>query len=198
MSTPTHPTITPERTALLAMDFQNGIVPHAPDADALVERVKGAIADVRAAGGTIAYVRVAFTENDWAAIPETNKTFTTVAAGKMLHHEDTATQIDERITPEHGDIVVRKTRYGSASTTDLHQQLTDRGIDTLVLAGISTSGVVLSTLIDAADRDYRVYVLSDGIADPDPKTHQVLLDIVFPSRAHVIDTTALRGLLQSA
>ncbi|WTU53554.1 cysteine hydrolase [Streptomyces sp. NBC_00057] len=41
-------------------------------------------------------------------------------------------------------------RYGSASTTDLHQQLTDRGIGTLVLAGISTSGVVLSTLIDAA------------------------------------------------
>ncbi|MFD7752005.1 MFS transporter [Streptomyces sp. NPDC059757] len=198
VSTPTRPSITPERTALLAMDFQNGIVPLAPDADALVERVKGAIADVRAAGGTIGYVRVAFTENDWAAVPETNKAFTAVAAGKMLHHEDTATQIDERIAPEHGDIVVRKIRYGSASTTDLHQQLTDRGIDTLVLAGISTSGVVLSTLMDAADRDYRVYVLSDGIADPDPRTHQVLVDNVFPSRAHVIDTTGLRGLLGSA
>ncbi|MFJ8314004.1 MULTISPECIES: cysteine hydrolase family protein [unclassified Streptomyces] len=198
MSTPALPTITPERTALLAMDFQNGIVPLAPDSDALVERVKGAIAHVRAAGGTIGYVRVAFTEDDWASVPETNKTFSAVAAAKMLHHEDAATQIDERIAPEEGDIVVRKIRIGSASTTDLHQQLRDRGIDTLILSGISTSGVVLSTLNDAADRDYRVYVLSDGVADPDPETHRVLLDKVFPSRAHLIDTATLRELLQSA
>ncbi|MEU2872188.1 cysteine hydrolase [Streptomyces olivoreticuli] len=198
MSTPALPTITPERTALLAMDFQNGIVPLAPDADALVERVKGAIADVRAVGGTIGYVRVAFTEDDWAAVPETNGSFTAIAAAKRLHHEDAAALIDERIAPERGDIVVRKIRYGAASTTDLHRQLTDRGIDTLVLAGISTSGVVLSTLIEAADLDYRVYVLSDGIADPDPETHRVLLDKVFPSRAHVIDTTGLRELLPSA
>ncbi|MFE4367769.1 MFS transporter [Streptomyces sp. NPDC056835] len=198
MSSPALPTIAPERTALLAMDFQNGILSLASDPDALVERVRGAIADVRTAGGTIGYVRVAFTEDDWAAVPDTNKTFTTVAAAKMLHHEDATAQIDERIAPEDGDIVVRKIRHGSVSTTDLHEQLSDRGIDTLVLAGISTSGVVLSTLIDAADRDYRVYVLSDGIADRDPETHRVLVDKVFPSRAHVIDTAGLRELLRSA
>ncbi|MFG2479582.1 cysteine hydrolase family protein [Streptomyces fagopyri] len=198
MSTTTLHTIVPERTALLAMDFQNGIVPLAPDSDALVERVRGAIADVRAAGGTIGYVRVAFTEDDWTRVPETNKAFTAVAAAKMLHHEDSATRIDERITPEDGDIVVRKIRFGSGSTTDLHQQLSDRGIDTLVLTGISTSGVVLSTLIDAADRDYRVVVLADGVADPDPETHRVLLDNVFPTRAHILDIAGLRELLRSA
>ncbi|MFJ9031381.1 hypothetical protein ACIRQP_23195 [Streptomyces sp. NPDC102274] len=53
MSSPALPTTAPERTALLAMDFQNWILSLASDADALVERVKGAIADVRAAGGTI-------------------------------------------------------------------------------------------------------------------------------------------------
>ncbi|MFF8731541.1 cysteine hydrolase family protein [Streptomyces sp. NPDC015171] len=198
MSTPDLPTINPERTALLAMDFQNGIVPLAPDADALVERVKGAIADVRAAGGTIGYVRVAFTEDDWAAVPETNKAFAAVAGAKMLHHEDPVTQIDERITPEDGDIVVRKIRFGSVSTTDLHEQLSERGIDTLILTGISTSGVVLSTLIDTADRDYRVLVLTDGVADSDPETHRVLIDKVFPSRAHLLDSTQLHDLLRSA
>lgn len=185
------------------MDFQNGIVSRAPDADALVERVKGAIADgtvgyVRAAGGTVGYVRVAFTEDDWTAVPDTNKVFSAVAAAKMLHHEDPATRIDERITPEDGDIVVRKIRFGGVSTTDLHRQLSERGIDTLVLAGISTSGVVLSTLVDVADRDYRVFVLTDGVADPDPETHRVLVDKVFPSRAHLIDTTRLRELLRPA
>jgi len=198
MTTHTVPAIVPERTALLAMDFQNGILPLAPEPDALVGRVKGAIADVRAAGGAIGYVRVAFTEDDWTAIPETNKTFSAVAAAQLLHHEDSATRIDERIAPEDGDIVVRKVRIGAGSTTDLHQQLRDRGIDTLILAGISTSGVVLSTLNDATDRDYRVYVLSDGVADSDPEIHRVLVDKVFPSRAHVIDTAHLRELLRAA
>ncbi|MCO6003514.1 MFS transporter [Actinoallomurus purpureus] len=198
VSTTAAPTIDPKRTALLAMDFQNGIVAHVPDPEALIERVNGAITKVRAAGCTIGYVRVAFTEDDWAAVPETNKTFAAAAAAKMLHHEDTTTQINERITPQEGDIVVRKVRFGGISTTDLDQQLRDRGIDTLVLSGISTSGVVLSTLIDAADRDYRVYVLSDGVADPDTEAHEVLMNNVFPSRAHVIDTTQLHELLRSA
>ena len=194
----TIPALDPQKTALLAMDFQNGIVSQIPDADALVERVGGAIADVRAAGGTIGYVRVAFTEDDWAAVPENNKSFSAAAAAKMLHHEDAATQIDARITPEDDDIVVRKIRYGAGSTTDLHQQLRDRDIDTLILSGISTSGVVLSTLIDVADRDYRVYVLTDGIADSDPEVHRILVDKVFPSRAHLIDTTQLSELRKAA
>ncbi|MEV2214895.1 cysteine hydrolase [Streptomyces sp. NPDC050997] len=192
------PALDPQRTALLAMDFQYGIIDHIPGADALVERVGGAIADVRAAGGTIGYVRVAFTDDDWAAVPETNKSFSAVAAAKMLNHEEAATQIDVRIAPEDGDIVVRKIRYGAGSTTDLHQQLRDRDIDTLILSGISTSGVVLSTLIDVADRDYRVYVLTDGIADPDPEVNRILTNDVFPSRAHLIDTTQLPELLKAA
>jgi nicotinamidase-related amidase len=179
------------------MDFQNGIIGHVPDAGVLVERVSGAIADVRAAGGTIGYVRVAFTDDDWAAVPESNKSFSAVAAAKMLHHEEAATQIDARIAPEDGDIVVRKIRYGAGSTTDLHQQLRDRDIDTLILSGISTSGVVLSTLIDVADRDYRVYVLTDGVADPDPEVNRILVNDVFPSRAHLIDTTQLPELLRA-
>lgn len=198
MTAPVLPTIDPKRTALLAMDFQNGIVASVAEPDALVERVGGAIADVRATGGTIGYVRVAFTEDDWAAVPATNKTFSGVAAAKTMHHEDATTQIDERIAPEDGDIVVRKTRFGPGSTTDLHQQLRDRDIDTLILSGISTSGVVLSTLIDAADRDYRVYVLTDGVADHHPDVHRILLDHLFPSRAHLIDTAQLAELLKAA
>ncbi|MEU3029117.1 cysteine hydrolase family protein [Streptomyces incarnatus] len=192
------PALDPARTALLAMDLQGGILPLVPEPDALVERVKGAIADVRAAGGTIGYVRVAFTEDDWAAIPETNKSFSPLAAAKRNHHEDPDTQVDARIAPEDGDIVVRKVRIGAASTTDLYERLRERGIDTLVLSGISTSGVVLSTLTDAADRDYRVIVLSDGVADRDQEVHRVLLEKVFPMRSYVIDIARLRELLRAA
>jgi nicotinamidase-related amidase len=56
----------------------------------------------------------------------------------MMHHEDPSTAIHDALAPQPGDIVVRKTRVGAMSTTDLDRQLRDRGIDTLVLAGIST------------------------------------------------------------
>ncbi|MFC8075661.1 cysteine hydrolase family protein [Streptomyces sp. NPDC057307] len=198
MSATPLPAIVPERTALLAMDFQNGTVPRAPEPDALIDRIKGAIADVRAVGGTIGHVRAGFTEDEWAAVPETNKHFTAVVAAKRLHHEDALTQIDARVAPEDGDIVVRKIRVGAGSTTDLHEQLGARGIDTLILAGLSTSGVVLSTFMDAIDRDYRVFILSDGGADLDPEVHRVLVEKVFPNRGgYVIDTAELRELLKS-
>lgn len=192
------PAIDPKRTALLVMDVQNGIVGSIAEPDALLDRVEGAIADVRAVGGTIGYVRVAFTEDDWAAVPETNTNFHQLAKARGMHHQDASAQIHDRIAPADGDIVVNKTRIGGMSTTDLHQQLTGRGIDTLVLAGISTSGVVLSTLGEAVDRDYRVFVLSDGVADHRDDVHDILLNTVFPSRSHVIDSAALRGLLQPA
>jgi nicotinamidase-related amidase len=190
------PAVDPARTALLAMDFQSSITDPLPQADELIARVSRAIDDVREAGGTIGYVRVAFTEQDWEDIPETNKAFAAAGKGKVLHHQDPVTAVDPRIAPRDGDIEVRKTRFGGMSTTDLDEQLRARGIDTLVLSGVTTSGVVLSTLLDAADRDYRVYVLSDGVADYDPEAHSTLIAKVFPSRAHLITTDELRTLVR--
>ena len=194
MTTPA-PALDPERTALLVMDFQQGVLQRIPGLEPLLGRVQRAIADVRDHGGTIAYVRVAFTEEDWAAIPAANLVFAQAAQNRLMHEEDPATAIHDSLAPQPGDIVVRKTRVGAMSTTDLDRQLRDRGIDTLVLAGISTSGVVLATLVEAADRDYRLYVLSDGTEDPGEQTRDVLLGKVFPRRAQVIDTATLRALL---
>ena len=56
----------------------------------------------------------------------------------------------------------------------------------LVLSGISTSGVVLSTLRQAADLDYGLTVLSDACGDPDPEVHDVLVDKVFPRQSVVL------------
>jgi nicotinamidase-related amidase len=189
------PALDPKRTALLVMDFQQGVLQRMPGLEPLLARVRGAIANMRDHGGTIGYVRVAFTDEDWAAIPPANQIFAQAAQNRMMHDEDPSTAIHDSLGPQPGDIVVRKTRVGAMSTTDLDRQLRGRGIDTLVLAGISTSGVVLSTLIEAADRDYRLYVLSDGTEDPDEQARDVLLGRIFPRRAQVIDTATLRGLL---
>jgi nicotinamidase-related amidase len=54
------------------------------------------------------------------------------------------------------------------------------------LTGIVTSGVVLSTLREAADKDYRITVLSDGCADRETEVHEFLINRIFPRQADVI------------
>ncbi|HEX3976624.1 MAG TPA: cysteine hydrolase [Solirubrobacteraceae bacterium] len=192
------PTIDARHTALLVMDYQQGIVGMIDDSDALLARAVEAIDLVRARGGHVGYVRVAFTAADLQNIPPTSRMGARIASGPEAFMDDSAaTQIDERVAPRQDDIVVRKSRVGAFSTTDLAQQLADRGIDTLILAGISTSGVVLSTVRDGSDRDYALYVLSDATADPDPSVHACLMEKVFPRQADVITVAQLDGLLSA-
>jgi nicotinamidase-related amidase len=186
--------IDPSRTALLIMDYQNGVIPMAPDPEELLAGARQAIDLIRARGGTIGYVRVGFA--DVSEIGGTMGQRIGAAALENFHADHPNTQIHAAVAPEAGDIVVRKTRVGPFGSTDLHEQLQERGIDTLVLAGISTSGVVLSTVRDAHDRDYRLIVLADLCADRDAEVHEVLIGKVFPRQAEVISSTELHGLLK--
>ena len=190
----TVPPIDPATTALLVMDYQPGIIGRLPDPDAQLARAERALATMRTRGGHVGYVRVAFTDGDLDAMPETSAMRRALArpeAAAALHADSPHTQVHERLAPRDGDIVVRKVRVGAFSTTDLADQLRARGVDTLVLAGLSTSGVVLSTVRDGADRDFRIYVLSDASADPDAEVHEFLTTRVFPRQAEVITTDEL-------
>jgi len=190
------PAIDPRHSALLVMDYQAGIVGRIAEADELLARMRAAIDVARERGMTVGYVRVALTDEERDAVPERNKTFSALASlGSGMQADAPETAIHDALAPEPGDIVVRKQRVGPFSTTDLADQLAERGIDTLVLGGISTSGVVLSTVRHAADADYRLYVLSDATADTDPEVHQVLMTKVFPRQAWVITTDELAELL---
>ncbi len=190
-------TIDPKSAALLVMDYQNGIIGMVEDGDELVAIARNLIRTFREHGGTVGYVRVGFTAADYAAMPPTSgmAANATPERREYLMADNPATQIHDALAPQAGDIVVRKVRVGAFSTTDLHEQLKARGIDTLVLAGISTSGVVHLTVLDAFDRDYRVIVLSDACADPDPEVHRFLLDHVFTKRGEVIEVRELHSLL---
>lgn len=199
--TTTTPALDPSTTALLVMDYQQGILaslPGPPDPEALLSRMADTIAYMRKRGATIAHVRVGFTEADWAAIPPANKTFSFISRQRLMHYADPATDFHDKLAPEANDITVRKTRYGALSTTDLDRQLRDRGITTLIITGLTTSGVVLSTVTDAADRDYQLYILSDAVTDPDPQAHEVLMTSIFPRLAHIIDTAELHSLLHQS
>ncbi|HEX3802999.1 MAG TPA: cysteine hydrolase [Solirubrobacteraceae bacterium] len=197
MTTEAPTAIDPNRAALLVMDYQNGIIGMVDNGDELLAIARNLIRTFREHGGTVGYVRVGFADGDLDDVPATSgmARMVTPERREYMHADHPSTQIHDSIAPEEGDIVVRKMRVGAFSTTDLHEQLQARGIDTLVLAGISTGGVVHSTVLDAFDKDYRVIVLADAVADPDPEAHKFLLEHVFSKRGEVIEARELHGLL---
>jgi nicotinamidase-related amidase len=186
--------IIPARTALLLMDFQAPMLSSVPDPETLLARAGAALAWARSEQVRVAHVRVAFAPEDFDAIPAHNKVFAAAAEHKFLADGSPESEIHPSLDVQEADIVVRKTRFGAFSTTDLYAALRSEGIDTLVVAGISTAGVVLSTLRDAADEDYRLYVLADATADSDPEVHRVLTEKVFPYQADVISSEDLSTL----
>jgi nicotinamidase-related amidase len=179
--------IDPATSALLLMDFQNAIVGMLGDAGpVLLERAGRARDAAHKMGMAVMHVRVAFTDADYAAVPSSNKGFAALGKSRFLTDGTLPAATHDALTPATDEEQLRKIRVGALSTTDLDARLKARGIGTLVLAGISTSGVVLSTVRDAADKDYRLLVLSDCCADPDPEVHRVLTEKVFPRQADVI------------
>jgi nicotinamidase-related amidase len=177
-------------TALLVMDVQNGIVDRvAEEADALLATLGQAIGAARGASLPVIYVRVAFRRGA-PEVSGRNRAFSAVADSGGMVVDDESTQVHPAVAPEPGDVVVIKKRVSAFTGSDLEVVLRGFDVDALVLTGIATSGVVLSTLRQAADLDYDLTVLSDACADGDPEVHRVLLEKVFPRQAAVLTTAA--------
>jgi len=176
------------------MDFQVGILRGRDGAADVLATAGAALKVARGGRMQVGYVRVAFGEQDYASVPERNRTFAAMRGARRLAEGTPDAEIHPDLAPEVGDVVVTKTRVGAFSTTNLATHLRGRGIDTLVLAGVSTSGVVLSTVRDAADRDFRLYVLRDCCLDT-PDVHSLLVAQVFPRQAEVIDVAAFGELV---
>ncbi len=170
--------------ALLVMDVQNGIV--ARFGDAILPPIEAAVTAARLAGVPVIFVRIGFRPGA-PEVAASNKTFSLLKDQGGLGIDDDATQVHPRVAPLASEVVVVKRRVSAFAGSDLAEVLRGGGIDTLVLTGIATSGVVLSTLRQAADLDYRLVVLGDACADADPEVHRVLTEKVFPRQAEVID-----------
>lgn len=102
---------------------------------------------------------------------------------------DPATQVWSGVEPLPGEVEVVKRRVSAFTGSGLEVVLRAQDIDHLVLSGIATSGVVLSTLREAADQDYQLTVLSDACLDNDPEVHRVLIEKVFVRQAQVLSVS---------
>jgi nicotinamidase-related amidase len=174
------------KTALMLMDLQNGIVERIADDQDFAGRVQKVIAHARKIAMPIIYVTIKFRPG-YPEVNPKNKLFGALKSGQMQFEEGSqATEVHPDFAPQEGDLHVTKRRVGAFSGSDLDVVLRSQQIDHLVLTGISTSGVVLSTLRTAADLDFDLTVLSDCCADRDPEVHKVLTEKVFTMQARVI------------
>lgn len=175
----------PARTAVLCMDYQGFIVSNfvgATNADALLAKAESVLRAARANQVRVIYVVVGFRPG-FPEASSRNKFFASMERATALQGAGGA--IHTAVTPHDGDLTITRHRAGAFRGTDLDMILRANDIDTLILMGISTSGVVLSTVRYAADADYRIVVVSDACADPDPEVHACLMEKIYPRQASV-------------
>ncbi|MGZ9712810.1 cysteine hydrolase family protein [Glaciimonas sp. GNP009] len=178
-------TINPARSALLVMDFQAPILGLLKDPTPVLTATAATIAAARKAGLPVIYIVVGFRPGH-PEVNARNKMFSGIKSAGWLVTDSPGADINAAVKPAVTDVVLLKHRVGAFSTTALQTILKARDIDTLLLCGVSTSGVVLSTTRDAADADYRLFIVEDGCANPEAEVHQLLMQKVFPRQAEVV------------
>jgi nicotinamidase-related amidase len=189
--------IDPGHAALLVMDYQvdplTKFMTTAQSADAIA-CVPGLIATARNAGMMVIHVVVAFRPGHPEVSPR-NAVFSRLKANGMMVAGSEGAAIHPAAAAREGEPIVVKHRVSPFVGTDLETLLRANGVDTLVLAGVHTSGVVLSTVRQAFDLDYRLVVVRDCCADPDAEVHAMLLDVVIAKQAIVVTAAEFAGAL---
>jgi nicotinamidase-related amidase len=181
------------------MDYQAGIVSiYAKDQEGLLARAASVLQQARSARMLVVHVQVGFRPN----LPEVSLRNLLLSSikGSVKHQQlfvGASGEIHPTVAPEPNDIVVTKHRVNAFAGTDLDMILRANDIETLVLFGIATSGVVLSTLLHASDSDYRLVVIKDCCADLDAEVHDCLIEKLFPRRAAVVTANEFLDALQA-
>jgi nicotinamidase-related amidase len=150
--------------ALVNVDLQNVFVEGTPisppDGRELVARVNKLAAACRKAGALVVHT-AHVTRPDGSNVGVMGELIPPVAEG-MIAKGSFAASLHKELKVEPTDIVLEKPRYGAFHGTDLDITLRARGIDSLIVTGIATNVCVETTVREAAMRDFRVFLPSDG------------------------------------
>jgi len=175
-----------KNTALLVMDIQGATIKMLRENAPVVNAVTKVIQSARAFDMPVIYVTVAFRKGYPEVSPD-NKSFSQIKNSDMKLDAEEGYKVHPSLSPQPNDIVILKKRVSAFTGSDLEVVLRSFGIKHLVLTGIATSGVILSTIREAADKDYILTVLADCCADRDEEVHRVLTTKVFPRQAEVMN-----------
>ncbi|MFO1026723.1 MAG: isochorismatase family cysteine hydrolase [Acetobacteraceae bacterium] len=202
-------TIDPTRTAHVVVDLQNGFM--APGAICeigtareIVPNVNRISAALRAAGGLVVYIqntldaeaiRTWSTYLNYFCSPTRRQamieTFTPGAEGHKLWPE-------LEVLPQ--DLIVRKSRFGAFApgSSDLHNILSGRGVDTLIITGTATQVCCESTARDAMMMNYKVFFIEDGNATFNDQEHNATLSAMAHTFCDVVSSDVIVTMLGDA
>ena len=181
--------LVPKRTALLNVDLQNCFVDSLDDPQPLLERINRLSARCRAAGILVIHTRhvVRADGSNLGVLAEVDR----IRDG-LLNEGAVSAELHRDVAVEPGDLRLDKPRFGAFTGTDLELTLRTRGIDTLIVSGISTVVCCDTTAREAHARDFRVFFLSDGTATAaGPEYQSLTLDVIDGLFAQVLSVDDL-------
>jgi nicotinamidase-related amidase len=177
------------KTMLLMADFSTtgiGQNPIAKESHTL-ERAKEVLDAARNAGIFVSYC-ISHFRPGFPEVSDRNKTRAARRDSGEVLPADPVALIHPAVLPKEGEPVIAKHRTSAFSGSAFEMILRAHNIETLILMGHATSGVILSTVRLAADLDYQLIVVEDGCADRDPEVHRVLMEKVFPRQGTVVSS----------
>lgn len=179
------PAIVPAQTALLVMHYQTDILGLFPSvAPALLANTRKLCDAARAKGVGVYFVNLRFSPG-YPEVSPSNKNGQGIKRLGLF--------IDDRTSPELGqrddEPLIVAHRASVFFGTDLQVRLSARGIDTVIMVGIASTGVLLSSIAYASDADFKLYTVKDCCYDPDPVVHEHLFSTAFDSRTTVLSLT---------
>jgi len=95
------------------------------------------------------------------------------------------------LQPQPGDIVVSRHRmFNSFNGTDMDEQLKRRGIEKIILAGLTSHTCIEGTGRHAIEAGYHVTFLTDAVADFTSQDHRAAVEVAYPKFGHEALTVA--------
>ncbi len=179
--------------AVLVIDFVHGFTDPAHfgggNIAAAIARTTALLALARARHWPVAHTRVVFADDG----ADANAFALKVPALLTLTEHSKLSQIVPECTPMHGEAVFRKRHASAFFGTDLARWLAFRRIDTLLIAGCTTSGCVRASVIDASAYNLRPIVITDCVGDRALGPHEANLFDMGQKYADLMTLDALRG-----
>ena len=176
------PPIAPAHTALIVMHYQTDILElFSSVAPTLLVNTRKLCDAARAKGVGVYFANLRFSPG-YPEVSPLNKNGQGIKQLGLF--------VDDQPSPELGrqanEPLVIAHRASVFFGTDLEARLCAHGVDSLILVGIASTGVVLSSVAYASDADFRLYTVKDCCYDPDQVVHDHLFSTAFESRTTVL------------
>lgn len=173
------------KTALVLIDLQNAVVgrtiaPHS--AEQVITNCRTMAEALRARGGLVVYIRVDL--NDFLHLPVDQPP----AFGGAQPFPAALSEIVASAGFLEGDLLITKRHWGAFAGTDLERQLRQRGIETVVIAGVSTNIGVESAVRQGTGLGFGFVVVGDACSALDAEEHQFSLQRILPRLARIRTT----------